>query len=156
MLDFSLSKLHPNLIATGNEDAKIRLFKIPDEGLKTDISENHGVLSGHTNRINHLQFHPYVSNVLLSASPEQAQSPTVRLWDVNSMQEIRKLNGCTDLVLSCSWSFDGKSTIATACKDRLIRLFDPRAQEMGLQTSGHDVNIVLTKGSKGMSCNMGF
>ena len=84
--DFSLSIIEQDLLATASEDAKVRLWRIPETGLSEDISTPIAILSGHNNRVHHVQFHPFISDVLLSTSIEQlgmgGQQPTVRLWDI--------------------------------------------------------------------------
>ena len=140
--DFSLSIIEQDLLATASEDAKVRLWRIPETGLSEDISTPIAILSGHNNRVHHVQFHPFISDVLLSTSIEQlgmgGQQPTVRLWDIAQSKEMRLLDGFTDAVQGCAWAMDGSSTLATSCKDRQIRLFDSRQAKLINSTLGHE------------------
>ena len=68
-------------------------------------------------------FHPTASQVLASASREHP----VKLWDLaNSEAPKSILSGHNDAIQSLAFYASG-TLLATTCRDRKIRLFDPRA-----------------------------
>jgi coronin-7 len=142
--DFCLSRLQcqQDLLATASDDAKIRLWRVPDGGIQSDMSVPLFALSGHTNRIHLVQFHPYVSGVLVSASIEQlglsGASPTIRLWDIEHQKERVSLTGVADMPQSIAWRKDGSSTLVSAWKDKKIRLFDARRGSLSGTVASHD------------------
>lgn len=80
-------------MATGCDDGKLRLWRLPEEGvMKQDVTTPITSLTGHLNRINIVQWHPLIKNVLVSSSIEQMgipgldQNPTVKLWDVEKAE----------------------------------------------------------------------
>lgn len=50
----------------------------------------------------------------------------VLIWNVGTAEELYRLDGLhPDLIYSVSWSRDG-SRFCTACKDKSVRVIDPR------------------------------
>ena len=48
---------------------------------------------------------------------------TIRLWDVNTGKELKKITGHTDRVYSVAFSIDG-NTLASGSWDNTVRLWD--------------------------------
>lgn len=68
-------------------------------------------------------FHPTASNVLASASGEH----TVKLWDLANPENAKvTLGGHADTIQSFAFNFTG-TLLVTICRDRKLRLFDPRS-----------------------------
>lgn len=55
------------------------------------------------------------------------------LWDINSETPIVKIDAHTDSIESSAWSADG-ALLATGCKDKKLRLFDPRSGKDAIVT----------------------
>lgn len=121
-LDFDFSPFQLNLFATVTENAYLQLWQIPENGLTQPSNQPAKILKGHTRRVTTVDFHPTADNVILTSSNDL----TYRLWDCEAGQQKIKLEGSTDMVLSSSWNFNG-SIFASACKDKYLRIFDPRA-----------------------------
>lgn len=69
-LDMDLSPFDLDILATGLENAKIKIWRIP-EGLikqKTNHRDELSSLSGHYSKVIMTKFHPVARNVLASAS----------------------------------------------------------------------------------------
>uniref|UniRef100_A0A8C3LCM5 Coronin n=1 Tax=Chrysolophus pictus TaxID=9089 RepID=A0A8C3LCM5_CHRPC len=80
------------------------------------------VLEGHSKRVGIIAWHPSTRNVLLSAGCDNV----VLIWNVGTGEELYRLEGMhPDLIYSVSWSRDG-SRFCTACKDKSVRVIDPR------------------------------
>ena len=61
---------------------------------------------------------------------------SVRIWDVESGEELRKLEGHFDWVASVSWSPDGKRVV-TGSGDRTVRIWDVRSGKELYGLEGH-------------------
>ncbi|NWR30864.1 CORO7 protein, partial [Tachuris rubrigastra] len=119
--DLSWDPFDPRRLAVAGEDAKIRLWRIPEGGLQETLQEPEAILQGHTEKIYSIRFHPMASDLLVSSSYDM----TVRIWDLSTEQEVLCLQGHTDQIFSMAWSPDGKK-LATVSKDGRIRLYEPR------------------------------
>ncbi|RUP51925.1 hypothetical protein BC936DRAFT_144358 [Jimgerdemannia flammicorona] len=142
-----------------SDDAKIRVWKIPEEGLVDDVAEPTAVLSApHMDRISHLVFNPTVKNVLLSASADRGNS-TIRIWDIEARKEKIALTGShDDVIYSAIWSYDGR-LIATTSKDKKVRIFDARTKEKITEGPSHDsvrASRLVWLGETGRLASIGF
>ncbi|NXF55332.1 CORO7 protein, partial [Oceanites oceanicus] len=119
--DLSWDPFDPRRLAVAGEDAKIRLWRIPEGGLQEALREPEAVLRGHTEKIYSIRFHPVASDLLVSSSYDM----TVRIWELSTGWEALCLQGHTDQIFSLAWSPDGKK-LATVSKDSRLRLYEPR------------------------------
>ncbi|MCJ8739482.1 hypothetical protein PDJAM_G00047780, partial [Pangasius djambal] len=119
--DFCWDPFDPHKLVVAGDDAKIRVWKIPEGGLVETLTEPECVLQGHTEKIYSIKFHPHASGLVVSSSYDM----TVRLWDLETGREVKKLSGHQDQIFGMAWSPNGKF-LATVCKDGKVRLFDPR------------------------------
>ncbi|NWY31391.1 CORO7 protein, partial [Pheucticus melanocephalus] len=119
--DLTWDPFDPQRLAVAGEDAKIRLWRIPEGGLQETLQEPEAVLRGHTEKIYSIRFHPTASDLLVSSSYDM----TVRIWELSAGREVLCLQGHTDQIFSMAWSPDGKK-LATVSKDGRIRLYEPR------------------------------
>ncbi|KAL2101708.1 hypothetical protein ACEWY4_003469 [Coilia grayii] len=126
--DFCWDPFNPHRLAVAGEDAKIRTWLVPEGGLTETLIEPERVLQGHTEKIYSIKFHPQASGLLVSSSYDL----TVRLWDVQSGQEVKKLLGHEDQIFGMAWSPDG-TLLATVCKDGKVRVYDPRKSDKPIQ-----------------------
>ena len=52
------------------------------------------------------------------------------VWNTSTGEQLCKIDGFhTDIIYSISWNYDG-SLLATTCKDKKIRVIDPRKNEI--------------------------
>ncbi|NXK11415.1 CORO7 protein, partial [Herpetotheres cachinnans] len=119
--DLSWDPFDPRRLAVAGEDAKIRLWRIPEGGLRETLQEPEVVLQGHVEKIYSIRFHPVASDLLVSSSYDM----TVRIWELSAGREALCLRGHTDQIFSLAWSPDGKK-LATVSKDGRLRLYEPR------------------------------
>uniref|UniRef100_A0A8D3C150 Coronin n=1 Tax=Scophthalmus maximus TaxID=52904 RepID=A0A8D3C150_SCOMX len=128
VVDFSWDPFDTHRLAVAGDDAKIRVWQVPEGGLKETLTEPELILQGHTEKIYSIKFHPLASGLLVSSSYDL----TVRLWNLESGGEVKILTGHQDQVFGMAWSPDGK-LLATVSKDGKVRIYDPRKSTAPVQ-----------------------
>ncbi|KAK1799187.1 hypothetical protein P4O66_007439 [Electrophorus voltai] len=128
--DFCWDPFDSSKLVVAGDDAKIRVWKIPEGGLVETLTEPACILQGHIEKIYSIKFHPHASGLLASSSYDM----TVRLWDLENGVEVKKLHGHQDQIFGMAWSPNGK-LLATVCKDGKVRLYDPRKSAEPIQAS---------------------
>lgn len=126
--DLCWDPFNPHRLAVAGEDAKIRVWQVPEGGLVETLTEPELILQGHTEKIYSIKFHPLASGLLVSSSYDL----TVRLWSLDSGEEVKLLTGHEDQVFAMAWSPDGK-LLATVCKDSKVRIYEPRKSATPVQ-----------------------
>ncbi|XP_014444720.1 coronin-7 isoform X2 [Tupaia chinensis] len=126
--DLAWDPFDPCRLAVAGEDARIRLWRVPPQGLEEVLTVPEAVLTGHTEKIYSLCFHPLAADVLASSSYDL----TVRIWDLRAGAERLRLQGHRDQIFGLAWSPDGQQ-LATVCKDGHVRVYEPRGGPEPLQ-----------------------
>ncbi|EEC06919.1 Coronin-1C_i2 protein, putative [Ixodes scapularis] len=121
VLDIAWCPFNDNVIASASDDALVRVWHIPNLGLVRPLTEPLVELPGHERRVGQVLWHPSANNVLLSVG----QDCKIIIWNVG-LGEILSVIDHPDVVFSCAWNWDG-SRIVTTCKDRKIRVYNPRS-----------------------------
>jgi hypothetical protein len=120
VVDMAWSPFLDNLLATASEDCTIRITVIPEEGVEK-VTEANAILEGHQKKLALVHFHPAANNILASSAFDN----TVKVWDIEKSAALFSIDEHPDLPQSFEWNENG-SLIATTCKDKLLRVFDPR------------------------------
>ncbi|XP_017351661.1 coronin-1C-A isoform X3 [Ictalurus punctatus] len=122
VLDIDWCPHNDHVIASGSEDCTIMVWQIPENGLTAPQSEPVVVLEGHSKRVGIVTWHPTVRNVLLSAGCDNV----ILIWNVGTGEALITLDDMhPDMIFSVCWNRNG-SLICTACKDKKVRIIDPR------------------------------
>ncbi len=91
-----------------------------------EISPYHiASLEGHTDRVSSVAFSPVDATLLATGSSDR----TVKLWDVETQQEIVTLEGHTGRVSSVAFSPVDATLLATGSSDRTVKLWDVETQQ---------------------------
>ncbi|KAL4230650.1 Coronin-7 [Mactra antiquata] len=122
--DFMFDPFDDNRILVGCDNAKVYVWTLPDDGLTETLTDYDSYLMSHTEKIYFLRFHPLAKDVVLTASYDL----TIKIWDLSDNTEQIELLSHEDEIFSAEWSPDGKY-IATVCKDKKIRIYDPRTSQ---------------------------
>ncbi|KAF2836740.1 actin-binding protein-like protein [Patellaria atrata CBS 101060] len=137
VLDTDWSPFDDSLIASGSDDGKVFIWKVPEnftlyteEEDVTDVSPV-SKLTGHTRKVGHVVFNPAAANVLASSSGDY----TIKLWDVEAGTSRLSLKH-NDIVQSLSWSANG-SLMVTTSRDKKLRIWDVRQEKPVQETPGH-------------------
>ena len=89
-MDFKFDPFDDTLIFSACEDGKIRVFKLPAEGIIEDHSTENSIFSAHNSKISLILPHPTISKLLLSSSPENG-TPTVKLWNMTNNTSVKSI-----------------------------------------------------------------
>ncbi|MCA2775178.1 MAG: hypothetical protein IM474_07770 [Microcystis sp. M135S2] len=92
-------------------------------------------LEGHNSNVNSVSFSS-VGKTLATGSDDK----TIKLWNVQTGQEIRTLTGHNGIVNSVSFSSDGK-TLATGSDDKTIKLWNVQTGKEIRTLSGHNRGV---------------
>uniref|UniRef100_A0A4W3HRX1 Coronin n=1 Tax=Callorhinchus milii TaxID=7868 RepID=A0A4W3HRX1_CALMI len=128
VVDMSWDPFDCSRLAVAGEDAKIRVWRIPDGGLTEIISKPETVLPGHPEKIYSIKFHPLAADILASSSHDM----TVKIWNLDTGKMVIELKGHKDQIFSLCWSPNGQF-LSTVCRDGKIRIYDPRRSVSPLQ-----------------------
>ncbi|KMQ93490.1 coronin-2b-like isoform 1 protein [Lasius niger] len=154
VLDIKWNPFNDNIIASCSDDCTIKLWHIPDGGLSRNLTEWLVELQGHKRRVAYIEWHPVAENVLFSAGFDHL----VIVWDVNRCEAVSVIDRHPDVIYSISLNRDG-SLLATTCKDKKLRVFEPRSGIVvseGVCHAGTKASKVVFLGSSGRLLTTGF
>ncbi|EEC01727.1 Coronin, putative, partial [Ixodes scapularis] len=134
----------------------VKLWYIPDEGLprNTSLVDPLVDLRGHRRRVGYVEWHPTAEHVLLSAGFDHS----ILVWDVSRAEAVRTIDCHPDSIHSMSFNRDG-SLLATTCKDKKLRVIDPRTGNVireGVCHQGSKAAKVVFLGDTGRMFTTGF
>ncbi|XP_048649573.1 coronin-6 isoform X2 [Marmota marmota marmota] len=122
VLDIDWCPHNDNVIASASDDTTIMVWQIPDYTPVRNITEPIITLEGHSKRVGILSWHPTARNVLLSAGGDNV----IIIWNVGTGEVLLSLDEVhPDVIHSVCWNSNG-SLLATTCKDKTLRIIDPR------------------------------
>ncbi|XP_067641653.1 coronin-7 isoform X3 [Eurosta solidaginis] len=125
--DLEFSPFHDGLLATASQDCLVKIWHIPEKGLEQSLTEPECVFSHKQRRVETVGFHPTADGLLHSTA-----MGCVTLFDITMQKEIFTNNEHPEVIQSVSWKQDG-TTLATSCKDKNVRIIDPRAGDAPIQ-----------------------
>jgi coronin-1B/1C/6 len=132
VLDFDFNPFHDNIIATGGDDGKVMVWGIPPGGLKESQVEPLVNLAGHQRKVVVMRFHPTAEHVVASGSTDNV----IKIWDAEKGTDRTTIEH-PQMILDLVWNYNG-STLLTSCKDKMVRLVDPRTGATGASCEAHD------------------
>ncbi|KAM5213510.1 coronin-6 isoform 8-T25 [Hipposideros larvatus] len=122
VLDIDWCPHNDNVIASASDDTTVMVWQIPDYTPMRNITEPIITLEGHSKRVGILSWHPTARNVLLSAGGDNV----IIVWNVGTGEVLLSLDDMhPDIIHSVCWNRNG-SLLATTCKDKTLRIVDPR------------------------------
>jgi len=140
VLDLDWNPFNDAILATASNDSTVKIWVVPDSG-PTTTDQCAQDLRAHTRKAGTVRWNPVAENVLASSGADN----NVIVYDVRDGSARCTIGGHSNLISSCEWNYNG-SLLATACKDKKMRLIDPRA---GTVVSEHDrSNMQGTKGNR--------
>ncbi|XP_060055098.1 coronin-2A isoform X3 [Erinaceus europaeus] len=149
VLDIKWNPFNDFEIASCSEDTTIKIWAIPKQLLLRNLTTYRKELVGHARRVGLVEWHPTAANILFSSGYDYK----VMVWNLDTkesviMSPVRTIDCHRDVILSMSFNTNG-SLMATSCKDRKIRILDPRTGTVLQEGNckGHRVNKVLFLGN---------
>ncbi|EDW02478.1 coronin-1C-A isoform X2 [Drosophila grimshawi] len=133
VLDIAWCPHNDNVIASGSEDCVVKVWQIPDGGLSRTLTEPVVDLVLHQRRVGLVLWHPSALNVLLTAGSDNQ----VVIWNVGTGEILVHIDSHPDIVYSACFNWDG-SKLVTTCKDKKIRIYDPRSGELESEAMCHE------------------
>lgn len=133
VLDISWCPHNDNIIASGSEDCVVKIWQIPDGGLSRTLTDPVVDLVFHQRRVGLVLWHPSALNVLLTAGSDNQ----VVIWNVGIGEVLVHIDCHPDVIFSASWNWDG-SQLVTTCKDKKIRIINPRTGNVECEACCHD------------------
>ncbi|EDW76684.1 LOW QUALITY PROTEIN: coronin-1C-A [Drosophila tropicalis] len=133
VLDIAWCPHNDNVIASGSEDCVVKVWQIPDGGLSRTLTEPVVDLVFHQRRVGLVVWHPSALNVLLTAGSDNQ----VVIWNVGTGEILVHIDSHPDIVYSACFNWDG-SKLVTTCKDKKIRIYDPRTAELESEAMCHE------------------
>ncbi|XP_039959760.1 coronin-7 isoform X1 [Bactrocera tryoni] len=125
--DLEFSPFHDGLLATASQDCLVKIWHIPEKGLEASLSDPECVFSHKQRRVETVGFHPTADGLLHSTAVG-----CVTLFDITTQKELFSNNEHPEVIQSVSWKQDG-TTLATSCKDKNVRILDPRIADSPIQ-----------------------
>lgn len=135
VMDIKWSPFSDYTIASCSDDNSVKVWQVPENGLTSNLTEWLVDLHGHSRRVSYIEWHPTAENILLSAGLDFK----CVLWNIEQAEPINIIDCHDDTIFSMSWKRDG-SLFATTCKDRKLRIIDPRIRTVAMETQGHAGN----------------
>lgn len=143
VLDVQWCPHNDDIVASGSEDCTVKVWQIPEGGLLRNLEEPVVDLVAHQRRVGLVVWHPTVQNILLSGGSDNK----VFIWNIGTGEAVMEID-FPDIPLSASWGLDGTKFVLS-CKDRKIRLVDPRSGEILKEATSHEgskpVQVVYLK-----------
>ncbi|CAG4938212.1 unnamed protein product [Parnassius apollo] len=133
--DMEFSPFHDGLLLTGSQDSLVKVWHIPPEGLKESLSTPECTLSQKQRRVENVGFHPVADGLIHVASGHE-----LALWDLTKQKEVFVNKGHSEVIQSTCWKKDGR-LLATSCKDKKVRVLDPRTSSPVLSVASSHQNI---------------
>ncbi len=130
--DLKFSPFVNNLLASASEDGTVKIWTIPENGLKEDISGETQLFNGHSKKVSLLAFHPSVRDVIASVGSAQ----DLFVWNITNSEVLSKIN-LNEQAYNIDWNYLG-SLAALMCKNKKAYVYDVRSNSEVLSTDGHD------------------
>ncbi|GBN64698.1 Coronin-2B [Araneus ventricosus] len=155
VLDLQWNPFNDNIIASSSDDCTIKIWYIPDEGLKkSNMNQPIMDLSGHKRRVGYIMWHPTAENILFSVGFDYM----IMVWNIGEGTLVNSITCHPDTIHSLSFNRDG-SLIATTCKDKKLRVIDARSGDVlqeGICHQGSKAAKVVFLGDSGRLFTTGF
>jgi len=131
VLDTDWSPHSDTIVASGGEDGNIFIWQVNPSSFEGWNAEGWAPIDfspvlhidASPRKVGQILWHPAAQHVLASAVGDH----TVKLWDLGAPESPRTvLSGHGDAIQSLAFNSTGQ-LLVTTCRDRKMRLFDPRA-----------------------------
>ena len=133
--DCDFSPFHENCLATASTDGTVKIWMIPEEGIKENTKTCDADLRGHSKKVQMLKFHP-TSEFTLASS---CYAGCIKVWDIQNEHSQMSYDHLGSAPQSLEWNWDG-SRIACITREKQMHILDPRVVGDAQKTSAHGGN----------------
>ena len=96
-------------------------------------------LIGHQRKVGALAWHPTAENVLASGGADAV----IFVWNTETGEPMFALEDLhPDLIYCLAWNYNGSLLVST-CKDKLVRVIDPRKGALISVSNNNNNNILM-------------
>ncbi|KAM7374446.1 hypothetical protein PAMP_007102 [Pampus punctatissimus] len=136
--DSSFCAVNPKFLAVIVESSGGGAFLVLPLSKTGRVDKNYPLVIGHSGPVLDIDWCPHDDNILASCSEDctamsSALTPgsdnLVIIWNVGTGEPLISMDDHPDLIYSISWNRNG-SLFCTTCKDRRLRVCDPRKREV--------------------------
>jgi len=131
VLDLAFHPFNENVLATAGEEGFLKISVLPDDLSFDKITEANVTLEGHSKKLSFVRWNPNASGILATLAFDNL----LKVWDSEQAKEVINVDEHPDLPCSIEWNENG-SLLATSCKDKFMRIFDPRSKVAAGKTVG--------------------
>jgi len=132
VLDFNFNPFNEDMLCTASEDLTIKVWQLPEDGLKANMREAAAVLEGHSKKISFSIWNPVVNGIIASAAFDM----TTKIWDLEEQAEAYSIE-TGDQVWNMKWNWTG-SLLACTTKEKKMKIIDPRARTVCAEWAIHE------------------
>jgi len=132
--DFEFSPFAYDLLASVSNDKTLKLWEIPEDGIKENLNNALVTLvhDENTSGVNMVHFHPTVENIISTASLNK-----VYLWDIENQKIINTFNSENEIQYF-SWKEDGSLFVRSLkANSNCLEIIDPRNSNSPTVGAGH-------------------
>eukprot|EP00088_Acartia_fossae_P016442 TRINITY_DN1919_c0_g1_i2.p1 TRINITY_DN1919_c0_g1~~TRINITY_DN1919_c0_g1_i2.p1 ORF type:complete len:628 (+),score=126.99 TRINITY_DN1919_c0_g1_i2:93-1976(+) len=154
VLDIKWNPFNDNIIASASEDCTVKLWYIPETATNEDIDHPLVELNAHRRKVSFVEWHPTADNILASVGFDNI----IIIWDVSRGSQVKQITCHSDTIYSLAFDRNG-SKMVTTCKDKIIRIIEPRSGDVIKQGPSHQGNKASKAtylGDSGMFLSTGF
>lgn len=133
VLDVAFNPFNDNVIASGAEDATLRIWKIEGEDGKVKANnEAVAIMKGHARRVTRLVWNPAVNNCIATFGAENA----IKVWDVSKATCASTFKPGKDAILDIAWNQAG-NLLVYPMKDKKLHVLDARSNTEVFAVQSH-------------------
>jgi coronin-1B/1C/6 len=133
VLDVGFNPFNDNIIASGAEDATLRIWEINcEDGKVLPQNEQLAVMKGHARRVTRITWNPVVNSCIATFGAENS----IKIWDVTKAHCASTFKPGKDAILDISWNQNG-NLLVYPMKDRKLHVLDARANTETFAVPSH-------------------
>eukprot|EP00405_Crypthecodinium_cohnii_P022162 CAMPEP_0206465720 /NCGR_PEP_ID=MMETSP0324_2-20121206/28011_1 /ASSEMBLY_ACC=CAM_ASM_000836 /TAXON_ID=2866 /ORGANISM="Crypthecodinium cohnii, Strain Seligo" /LENGTH=453 /DNA_ID=CAMNT_0053938659 /DNA_START=49 /DNA_END=1410 /DNA_ORIENTATION=+ len=133
VLDFEFNPFDDSMLMSTGEDMTLKLWQVPEGGLKAHLKDPLlSIEAAHAKKIQFCTFNPCAMGIAATTSFDMK----TKFWNLEEQEEFAAVE-MAEQVVHMKWNYSG-SLLATTCKDKKLRLIDPRSKSISAETKAHD------------------
>lgn len=131
--DLKFSPFNPYLLASSSEDGTVKLWNIPEDGLKDDVRDETQAYGAHGKKAVLVSWSPTVKEVIATLGNDH----DLHVWDITSSNTLYKIKLEDSSAFSLEWNSNG-TLIGALNKNKRLHIYDVRASASVLSTEAHE------------------